>query len=119
MNDVWPHRHPGSEKYVAKLVEVNGGLGIFSKSTNELCAWVLKSYLGALGLLQVAEEHKRKGLGSLMTKIFSKKLAEEGLDAIGCIILDNVVSQKMFKNLGFEKIIAVTWLFDISDATFN
>lgn len=81
--------------------------------TNQLCAWVLKSYLGALGILQVAPNSKRKGLGSLIAKIFSKMLAEEGLDSIGCIVLDNYISQHMFEKLGFEKKIAVTWLFDI------
>lgn len=40
-------------------------------------------------------------------------LAEEGLDSIGCIVLDNYISQHMFEKLGFEKKIAVTWLFDI------
>lgn len=111
MNSVWPHRSPGSEKYLAKLIEVNGGIGLMCKENNELCAWVLKNYFGGLGILQVAEKYKRKGYGSLVAKIFSRKLAEEdGFDITGFIVRTNFASQNMFTKLGFEKIIPVTWL---------
>lgn len=117
INEVWPHNHPGSEIYVSQLIEANGGVGLFAKSTHELCAWVLKTYFGSLGLLQVAEAHKRKGFGSLMTKIFSKKLAEDGLDVTGTVVIHNVASQMLFKKLGFKRTITVTWLVDYQDKT--
>lgn len=80
-----------------------------------MCCWVLKNYFGGLGLLQTAEKYKKKGLGSMIAKIFSKKLAEEGLDIIGCIVNGNVASVKLFTGLGFTQKIAVTWLLDVDD----
>lgn len=112
MNEVWPHKSPGSEKYLAKLLELNGGIGLFSKeNNNELCSWVVKNYFGGLGILQTAEKYKRNGYGTLIVKIFSKMLAEkQGYDLTGFVVRTNSASQSMFTKLGFKKIIPVTWL---------
>lgn len=111
MNSVWPHKYENSEKYLATVLELNGGIGLFSKQDNELRSWILKNYFGGLGVLQTANEHRRKGYGTLITKIFSKMLAEEGYDISAFIVRKNVASQKMFTGLDFENIIPVTWCF--------
>lgn len=80
---------------------MNGGYGVFLKTDGTLVAWVLRNLIG-LGALQTADEHKRKGYGSLVAKVLAKEIAKEGLDPIGTVLQDNSVSQKMFGKLGFK-----------------
>lgn len=87
---------------------MNGGYGLFLKSDNSIVAWVLKNHLGALAILQTVEEHKRKGYGSLITKVLSQEIAKEGHEPIAMVLIENVTSQKLFKNLGFQIISGVT-----------
>lgn len=110
INEKWPHKFPNSEALIWKLIDANGGIGIFSKSTNELCAWVLKNFHGGLGVLQVTETERRKGLGTLVTKIFSRRLAEDGLDIVSIIKKGNLSSENLFGNLGFKQIVNVITL---------
>lgn len=111
INSLWPHRSTGSENFIAKLIELNGGIGLVCKKTNELRAWVLKNYFGGFGVLQVPDNHKRKGYGSLIIKIFAKKIAEEdGYDITAFILRENTASQNMFAKLGFTEIVPITGL---------
>lgn len=57
---------------------------------------------GPLGALQVDEDYKRKGYGSLILKLMAIKLAEIDHDTLGCIVLKNVASHDMFKKNGFK-----------------
>lgn len=109
INSTWPHRAQGTLGYLTKLLELNGGMGLFLKDTNELCAWVIKNCYGGLGMLQTHEKYRRKGYGSLLIKIFAKMLAERGIDATGTIYGTNQVSQDLFKSLGFEPRLEITW----------
>lgn len=53
-------------------------------------------------MLQTVQGAKRKGYAALVVKAFSKKLAEEGLDTIGYIVIENEASKKLFKSIGFD-----------------
>lgn len=55
-------------------------------------------------MLHVLESHRKKGYAKLLTKIFLKKLAENGEDLSVSIFCNNLVSSKLFDDLGFEKI---------------
>ncbi|KAF2894191.1 hypothetical protein ILUMI_11981 [Ignelater luminosus] len=108
INSHWPHRYKDSHKYVATLIELNGGYGVFLKTDGTLVAWVLRNLIG-LGALQTLDEHKRKGYGSLVTTVLAKEIAKEGLNPIGTVLQNNFGSQKMFGKLGFEILETVTF----------
>ncbi|XP_044269901.1 uncharacterized protein LOC123014716 [Tribolium madens] len=100
----WPHRFPGSDKYLTSFIEANGGYGLFLKSTHEMVAWVLKHVWDHLAKLQTEEAHKRKGYASLVTKALSKEISNEGHWPLGTILLENKKSISMFEKLGFSSI---------------
>lgn len=67
--------------------------------------------LGALGLLQVEEPFKRQGLGSLVVRYMSKLLAKQDLEVTAPVIDSNMASRALFKNLGFEIVDEVYWIY--------
>ncbi|RZC35142.1 uncharacterized protein BDFB_007853 [Asbolus verrucosus] len=110
VNAAWPHRYQGSDSCLASFLEMNGGYGVFLKSTDELVAWVLKHTFGHLGMLQTEEKHKKKGYGSLVAKVLSKEIAEEGHWPLGTILVNNQVSIGMFEKMGFRSIGTCTFI---------
>lgn len=65
--------------------------------------------LGALGLLQVMDTHKRKGFGNLAVRYMSKLLAEKDIEVTAPVVIENVASRAMFEKLGFKVIDKVYW----------
>ncbi|XP_073821031.1 uncharacterized protein [Musca autumnalis] len=57
VNSVWPHRSEGSVHFVKMLIRLHKSIGIFEG--DNLVTWCLRLPLGALGLLQVEQSHKR------------------------------------------------------------
>ncbi|XP_063905081.1 uncharacterized protein LOC135124140 [Zophobas morio] len=104
INSVWPHKYPGSENYVSGLIEMNGGYGVFLRSSNEMVAWVVKHCFGHIGVLQTDEKHKKKGYGSLVTRALALEILDEGHWPFGTVYPDNAGSIKLFEKLGFERI---------------
>lgn len=41
INNLWPHRFPGSEEYLKNLINHNISVALFNKNSNEVVAWVL------------------------------------------------------------------------------
>uniref|UniRef100_A0A1I8NS10 N-acetyltransferase domain-containing protein n=1 Tax=Stomoxys calcitrans TaxID=35570 RepID=A0A1I8NS10_STOCA len=111
INRVWPHRFEGSLTFVEHLIKFNKSVGLFEGE--QLVAWCLIYPLGSLGLLQVEESHRRKGLGKLVVKIMSKYLAEQGIEVTASVVTTNSTSRSMFKQLGFKIIDTVYWTFKI------
>lgn len=87
---------------------MNGGYGVFLKSNGALVAWTVRNLLG-LGILQTLDTYKRRGYGSLITKVLSKEIGTEGLDPMGSVLKSNISSQRMFKSIGFEILDSVTF----------
>ncbi|XP_055920168.1 uncharacterized protein LOC129951846 [Eupeodes corollae] len=110
INYHWPHNFPGSEKFVDRLVRLSQNIGAYDENGN-LVAWCLVLPLGGLGLLQVLDSHKRKGLGSLVVKAMAKMNAEKGLETMAPVLDGNIASQTMFERLGFRKIQEIFWFF--------
>ncbi|KAF2894192.1 hypothetical protein ILUMI_11982 [Ignelater luminosus] len=108
INFHWPHKYKDSENYIATLIEMNGGYGVFLKSNGALVTWIVRNLLG-LGILQTLDEYKRRGYGSLITKVLSKEIGKEGLDPMGSVLKSNISSQRMFQNIGFEILGSVTF----------
>ncbi|KAF2878768.1 hypothetical protein ILUMI_27395, partial [Ignelater luminosus] len=109
INSHWPHSYPGSDKYLKFIIGMNGGYGLYLKSTNALIAWIMRIQIG-MGTLHVMDEYKRKGYGSLITKVLTKQLAQEGVYPIASTLNNNNISQAMFTKLGFKKCTSVMYL---------
>ncbi|EDW03851.1 GH11464 [Drosophila grimshawi] len=108
INEIWPHRSPGSVEYVKRLIRHNVSVGAYDEE-GKLIAWCLRQPIGALSLLQVLETHKRLGLGSLMVRYLSRKISDLGDEVMAPVITENTASRQMFEKLGFQKIDNVYW----------
>ncbi|XP_055375841.1 uncharacterized protein LOC129608383 [Condylostylus longicornis] len=104
VNNVWPHRHPGSLNAIKRLIRYNESLGIFRKDNDELIAWCLRLTLGSPGSLQVKDEYKRQGLGILLAKAMSNILMNLGMEIVAPVVEENVASKKMFESLDLQKV---------------
>lgn len=85
-------------------------IGLFGDD-GELLAWCLRYDNGSLALLQVDEQHLRKGYGSLVAKAISKRIAIEfDSDVTAMIVKHNQKSMNMFTKLGFVGVGPHTWV---------
>lgn len=101
----WLYKSRTSQVTVEDLIKLNGGLGIYERSTKELLAWVLINESYAIGRLQTIEEAKRKGYGKLLIKAFCRKIAKnDKVDIIAYINSTNTASRNLFVSLGFKEI---------------
>ncbi|EDW29266.1 GL18506 [Drosophila persimilis] len=108
VNEIWPHRAHDSVKFVRRLIRYNENVGAYDE-TGKLVAWCLRLPIGALGLLQVLESHKRLGLGSLMVRALSKKINDLGESVVAPVVTQNSASRGMFEKIGFQPIDKVYW----------
>lgn len=70
-------------------------------SQGEPVSWILLYDYCAMGLLYTLPEHRGKGYAKVMVTTMAKKLHAEGYPLYCFIEEDNIVSYKLFKNLGF------------------
>lgn len=54
-------------------------------------------------MFHVVEKYRRHGYGLKLSREFSRRIAETGLDLVVSVFPDNLVSTKIFQSLGFEK----------------
>ncbi|EDW75791.2 uncharacterized protein Dwil_GK15128 [Drosophila willistoni] len=111
INEIWPHREPGSIDFVNRLIKYNVNVGAYDDS-GKLVAWCLRLPIGSLGLLQVLESHKRLGLGNLMVRYLSKQISALGDEVLAPVVHVNTPSRKMFEKLGFQPIDRLYWSFE-------
>ena len=45
----WPYAYAGSDLFIKSLINLNGGLGIYSKENGQLLSWVLKIECNEMG----------------------------------------------------------------------
>ena len=109
VNDEWPNKHVGSLFFVKRLIEWNPNIGAYNEN-NELMGWCLRLQAGPLGALQVRDNYKRRGIGSLVTLAMCKILANSDFDTFALVGENNFASQNMFKRLGFKHTDDVFWL---------
>lgn len=105
VNSAWPNRYNGSENLLKYCIDTNFSLGLYDKQSGELLAWCLENDVNSLFVLQVDDNHLRKGYATIITKALSKEIADEReLDINANIIYSNVKSMELFKKLGFKVI---------------
>lgn len=67
-------------------------------------------HAGQLGALQVDKEFYGRGLGMLLAKALSRKIAESGQDIGACIFNTNTHSLSIFEKLGFSVVDDIHWM---------
>ena len=75
INSEWPYRYTGSEGFIASLINLNGGYGIYLKQTNELVSWILLIECFGLGLLQTIEKYQGNGYARILIRALSIKIS--------------------------------------------
>ncbi|XP_055375840.1 uncharacterized protein LOC129608382 [Condylostylus longicornis] len=110
INEIWPHRHPGSINFIKRLIYYNLSMGVYKEDTGELIGWCLRLLIGSLGILHIKEGYKRQGFGSLLVRKMSKSLADMNEDTTAPVVIKNTPSRNMFKKLGFEEVGKNYWV---------
>lgn len=100
----WPHPLIGEDDIPCALIDVNGGYGIFLKSTGQLVSWGIKTMMGQIGFVQTLKEFQRKGYASIIVRKFAKEFASEGINPCAIVAIDDIVSHNFFENNGFKKV---------------
>uniref|UniRef100_A0A1Q3FP93 N-acetyltransferase domain-containing protein n=1 Tax=Culex tarsalis TaxID=7177 RepID=A0A1Q3FP93_CULTA len=111
MNERWPHRYPNSEKYIRLMIEFNRGLGLFNADNDDLAGWVLKNEFAGVGHLQIMPDYRRKGLGEILAKAMTKRIAQEDNGPVNAFIVDkNAASIRLFLKIGYQRIDGSNWV---------
>lgn len=118
-DDVWPNKHQGSLFFLKRLIDWNPNIGAYTKEDNKLVAWCFRLQAGPLGALQVDENYKRKGLGSLVTKKMCLIMAEMNQDTFALVNVTNAASRKMLEKVGFKAIDKCYWLRNFPKEPFE
>uniref|UniRef100_A0A182MZ92 GCN5-related N-acetyltransferase Rv2170-like domain-containing protein n=1 Tax=Anopheles dirus TaxID=7168 RepID=A0A182MZ92_9DIPT len=105
INDEWPHKRPGSVRFIEQLIRLNVNVGLFD-GAGQLVAWCMRVQNGAMAMLGVAQP--RRGYGSLVALGFTRKMGELGLNTYASVIDSNEPPRKMFEKLGYK----VSWTTD-------
>uniref|UniRef100_A0A3Q1EA82 Glycine N-acyltransferase-like protein n=1 Tax=Acanthochromis polyacanthus TaxID=80966 RepID=A0A3Q1EA82_9TELE len=75
--------------------------GCITDGQGEPVSWILMYDYCAMGLLYTLPEHRGKGYAKVLVSTMAKKLHAEGYPVYSFIEEDNIVSYKLYKNLGF------------------
>ncbi|CAH0392268.1 unnamed protein product [Bemisia tabaci] len=98
----WFDDVPDAADYITTLITHNQSMGAYSRSTGELCAFVLFSEFCTMTILHTMEEHRRKGYAQLIINAICQRLLAEGLIVGATVIEGNTASLKLFELLGFN-----------------
>ncbi|XP_048751196.1 glycine N-acyltransferase-like protein 3 [Ostrea edulis] len=69
----------------------------------DLVAWGFEQHYGAIGMIHVLPEYRRKKLGSAVVSLLSEKLLQKHDFVYSAIVADNTASIVMHKNVGYEQ----------------
>lgn len=112
----WIYAGEKSELYVARLVRTGRTRAAYDASTGAPVAWVLLDLYGALALLHVAPEHRRRGLGAAVASALAADLVAAGEPAYCFITEGNAASVALFSGrLGFRPRGGATWSHVLED----
>lgn len=74
-------------------------------------AYISTIFYGGLAMLLTEEEHRGRGLGSLVTQVAAKMLAAQGYAPHAYVEIDNAVSSAMFSKLrGWHMTQRASWM---------
>ncbi|XP_026045978.1 glycine N-acyltransferase-like protein 3 [Astatotilapia calliptera] len=101
VNKTW--KFGGDEKGYRKIENLisNFPSCCITDSQGQPVSWILVCDYCALGMLYTLPEHRGKGYAKIVISTLAKKLHAEGYPVFCYIEEDNVLSYKLFKNMGF------------------
>lgn len=94
--------------YIATQIRNGSGLGVRYNSV--LVGWILTHDDGALGMLHVLNEHRRKGIARGLVVEMIKEVTSKGLTPFTYVEPENCPSMSLVKNLGFVEDRMVHWV---------
>lgn len=101
VNNTW--KFGGDEKGYNKIKTLisNFPSCCITDSQGQPVSWVLMYDYCAIAMLHTLPEHRRKGYGKVLVSAMVKRLRAEGYPVYCFIEMDNEVSLRLFKSLGF------------------
>lgn len=69
IHDLYPASEIECVEVFEKLIGTLPGFGVFIQNTDELCAWMMHSYYGAMFSMQTKPQFRRKGYEQMHDKI--------------------------------------------------
>ena len=97
-----------SVAYIKERIKAGFALGIYDKRA--LVGWIMTHDDGAMGLLNVLTEYRRKGFGTDITYALIREIRKAGKIPFVHIEEDNINSMELASKMGFEKDRKVHWL---------
>uniref|UniRef100_A0A3Q1E903 Glycine N-acyltransferase-like protein n=1 Tax=Acanthochromis polyacanthus TaxID=80966 RepID=A0A3Q1E903_9TELE len=101
VNKTW--KYGGNERSYRNIKNLisNFPSGCITDGQGEPVSWILMYDYCAMGMLYTLPEHRGKGHAKVLVSTMAKKLHAEGYPVYSFIEEDNMISYKLFKNLGF------------------
>ena len=90
-----------SEDELKELIE-RGNI-IMGYENGEAVGFIGEHMEGSIGLLQVLQEHRRKGYGLALEIEMIRRTLEKGYIPFGQVVVDNTASLELQKKLGLTK----------------
>lgn len=103
IHDLYPASEIEGVEIFEKLIDKIPGFGIYTISNNELAAWMVQSYYGAMFSMQTRPEYRRKGYGIHLAQSLTELVLERGYLPFVVIRPENDASRSLYTKLGFEK----------------
>lgn len=101
--------------YIEKRLVSGCLLGIFDDYDN-LMGFIGEHFEGAMGMLEVFPEYRRRGYGEILEMYKINQLLEKGRTPLCNVFYDNAVSPILQEKLGLEKCAYDTWWVSRKDS---
>jgi len=100
----WEYRSAKSHSLVSRRIDIDGGVACLGIEVDgNLAACILRYDGGALGMLHVKEECRRRGYGAILLQEATSALEERGEECVAFILDGNTASEDLFSKLGWER----------------
>jgi len=96
----WKHSRAGTRNYLQVLISRHDTLGIYIEN-NPVCA-LITHINGTMGMLNTADEFRRKGYAQICMKALIKDLAQNGFVPCSAVEVPNNVSQALHQKIGMK-----------------
>ena len=94
---------------------MNGGLGLFDKSTDQLLSYAIINDHLATGMLNTVTSARGNGYAEIIAKLVAIKIVQD-FDINPTVYIDNArfISKKLFAKLGYKKVGDCNWIFIVN-----